>query len=150
MKDFLMKLATTVSSSIFATMPLVIDLDEMVSETDHLLLGQLVDVEMTNEKGEKITDPTARTGQGLTNTIYLIINVEKVYVTVSSEVPETLKIPLDNFLHTSLAEIQDLYKDDKPKYLLLLKGDNFSPIVPGNFHRPIEEKDQILEMIKNK
>lgn len=63
-------------------------LEEMAQEADHILIGRVAGVDMVDGHGKPITDPEARTGPSLDNTIRLLIKVDEVLVSNASEVQD--------------------------------------------------------------
>jgi len=133
----------------YSSMPLEVSLKELVENSDHLLAGHVVGVDMINEQGEEITDADARTGPGSKNTIRLLIKVDEVIISTSSSVPDLLKVPLDPFMHYSLGQIKEAHNSEGEKFLLLLKGSGFQPPFAGIFGRDLSEKEEIIRLIKS-
>jgi len=134
--------------SIFAqaSLPLRVELSELVKNTDHLLVGHVVGVDMINDKGDKITDSQAMTGPGIDNIIRLKIEIDETVISNSVQPPKIIMVPLDPFMHHSLGQIQRAHDGDTRKFLLLLKGRSLSPPFPGNYRRELSEKEEILKL----
>lgn len=138
------------TGSAYASLPIQVSEEELIKNTDHLIIGRVVGVDMVNANGKEISDLKARTGPGLTNTIRLIVEVESVVVTSAKEVPHILKVPLDPFMHFSLGQIKEAHSGEQSSFLLLLKGSNFEPPFPGVFRKDIAEKEKFSKAIKSK
>lgn len=78
-----------------AAVPVTIPEHQLLKNTDHLLVAVVVEVDMVDESGRPVTNPNAKTGPGLTNTIRLIVQVDEVVLTNATSVPKRLAIPLD-------------------------------------------------------
>ena len=133
-----------------ASLPVVVSTDELVENTDHLFVGHIVGVDMVNDQGRQLTDPTERTGPGSKNVIRLIVDIDEVIISPAKKVPETIKVPLDSFMHYSLGQIKKVHEGKSEKFLLLLKGKDFQPPFPGVFGRGLEEGEVIVNLMKNK
>ncbi len=133
------------SSGAFASLPIEVSILQVVKDSDHILTIQIVDVEMIDSNGSQITDTEAMTGPGLENTIRLICEVLEAHRTNSSDVPKTIKIPLDNNMHYSLGQIKQAHKIPYPM-LAVLKGKNFKPAYAGIFQYPLYELETLLAL----
>ncbi len=163
-------LAFMISSMAHASQPIRVTLEELTSQTDHVLIGRIIGVDMIDGDGKQITDLDARTGPGSKNLIRLIVKVDEVIVSNVKNVPDTLKVPLDPFMHYSLGQIKEAHSSEGEKFLLLLrkcpetilcspqppracrgsaKGSDFQPPFPGVFGRSLSEKDKIIELMKS-
>ncbi len=138
-----------VSAAAHSSLPIKVSDEELVKNTDHMIIGRVVGVEMIDKNGKKITDVEARTGPSLTNIIRLVVEVESVVLTNAKVVPPILKVPLDPFMHFSLGQIKEAHAGKQTSILLLLKGANFEPPFPGVFRRDLLEKEKLLEAIKS-
>jgi hypothetical protein len=78
----------------------------------------------------------------------LIINVDEVLESNSSNVPAKLYVPLDKLMHYSYWEIKAHYPEVTDQRLILLSGPDFQSPVPGHFHREPLDKDYYLELFK--
>lgn len=148
MKFCLRLLLLLTTSLAFASTPLTASLKEMASSADHIIIGSVVGVDMIDENGRQITDPEAMTGPGLKNLIRLKIKVQKILVSNIKEVPNTLYIPLDPFMHYSLGDVREGESSNKSSFLLFLKGKEFSPIKAGVFARPLTDKKEAIRIFK--
>jgi hypothetical protein len=137
------------SAIVCASLPIQVSEEELIKNTDHLIIGRVVGVDMVDANGKEISDLKARTGPGLTNTIRLIVEVESVVLSNAKEVPHILKVPLDPFMHFNLGQIKEAHAGEQPPFLLLLKGSNFEPPFPGVFGKDIAEKEKFSKAIKS-
>ena len=83
-------------SAAFATRIAEKPLIDMVTESDHVLVGEVTRVEMIDAAGREVTDLNGRTGPGYTNTIRLNVAIQRggVLKTNKSDTPNELKISL--------------------------------------------------------
>ncbi|EHR39360.1 MAG: hypothetical protein PHE38_15920 [Alishewanella agri] len=130
----------------FAGLPFEVSLEEMAKQADHILVGRVVGVDMVNGQGRLITDPEARTGPGLDNTIRLRIQVDQVLVSSALKVPDLIPVSLSPHLHYTLGQIKEAHDGDTEARLVLLKGPEFVGIKPGVFFRPLTDKDLVLRL----
>ena len=170
MKHILIFIGILFPTLAYSSLPIQVSLEELVENSDHLLIGHVIGVDMIDDKGEEITDPNARTGPGSKNLIRLIVKVDEVIVSNVKNVPDTLKIPLDPFMHYSLGQIKEAHSSEGEKFLLLLrkcpetalcspqsgracrgsaKGSDFQPPFAGVFGRSLSEKNKIIELMKS-
>lgn len=148
MKIYLKLFLLLITSLSFASTPLTASLQEMSSAADHIIIGSVIGVDMIDEKGRQINDSKAMTGPGLKNLIRLKIKVEKVLVANIKEVPQTLYIPLDPFMHYSLGDVKKAELSSKRSFLLFLTGVEFSPIKAGVFARPLTDEKEAIRIFK--
>lgn len=139
-------LALLVPLSTAAGVPYTATLEEMAERADHILVGRVTGVDMIDGEGRQITDAQAMTGPGLPNTIRLRVSVDEVLVSTSGGVPQVLHLPLASHLHYSLGQIRQAHEGDTLVRLVLLKGDDFSGILPGVFFRPLQDKEEALRL----
>jgi len=132
-----------------SSLPLEVSLEQLAKNTDHLLVGRVVGVDMIDPSGNEILDLSARTGPGIGNVIRLIIKVDEVIITNASSVPEVLKVPLDPFMHYTLGQIKEVHRAESIPFLLLLEGEEFVPPFAGTFSRGLSEKESIMKLIKS-
>ena len=148
MRKFTMLLIYLVATNIFASIPLRVSDEELVKETDHILVGRVIGVDMIDAYGEQINDLRAKTGPGIKSKIRLIIKVEEVLQTNALVVPKELYIPLDSFMHYSLGAIKEYYPEISEQMIILLSGENFQPPVAGHFQRQLSNKNHYLDLYK--
>lgn len=149
MKRLLLSIVLVFSSLATASQSLYVPLEQLTLYTDHVFIGQVVDVQMNDKDGKEIKNSNARTGPGLQNKINLLITIHEVLFTTASEVPKTILVPLDSFMHFSLGQIKESYKGRSNKFLVLLEGSNFQPSYAGIFQAMLSEKDKVLNLIKS-
>jgi hypothetical protein len=125
-------------------------LKELVRDADHVVLGKVVKVEMIDKDGKEITDLRARTGPGLKTQIRLHVEAGKDgwLRTAKTNPPANVIIPLWQMWHYSLGHIKEAAEGEIG--IFLLSGDNYLPVYPTGFHRPISEKSKILALLKVK
>ncbi|WP_020558108.1 hypothetical protein [Thiofilum flexile] len=148
MKYLIICLLLVMNTIASASLPIRVSDEKLIQNTDHLIIGRVVGVDMIDKSGKAITNPNTRTGPGLTNTIRLIVKVDSVALTNAKKVPPVLKVPLDPFMHFTLGQIKTAHSGKQDPFLLLLKGDNFQPPFPGVFSKGVVEKDKYLKAIK--
>lgn len=133
-----------------ASVPLQMSDDELAAKTDHVFVAHVVEVDMIDGKGRKVTDDDAKTGPGSENVIRLKVKIDEILVTNMKESPKVLYIPLDSFMHYSLGQIKKAHADKNPKFLLLLAGDEFTPPQAGVFQRDMTKKSFFVERVGKK
>lgn len=139
--------ALVCATTVLASVPIRTTIEELAKGADHILIGHVVGVDLIDGKGRQIADENAGTGPGLTNTIRLHIKVDEVLVTnARKKMPTVLKVPLDPFMHYSLGQIRSAHSGRSGKYLILLKGTSFQPVVAGAILRPLDEKGTALRV----
>ncbi len=138
-------LALAFVSSAAATSYVVKPLKELVEMSDNIWGGTVVSVHMLNKDGRRVTNPNARTGPGLTNTIFLEVAVNPTLIlkSVTREIPKKISIPLDTMRHFSLGDMQDVVGNES----IFLLTKKLEPVYPANFERPLAEKKKIQRFI---
>lgn len=148
MKTFLLAslLLLCLSASLPATSVVPKPLKEIVNMSDYIFAGEVVGVRMTNGKGKAITNPEARTGPGLDNTIWLDVAVDQNLILKSptSSVPKKVSIPLWQMWHYTLGQIKAA---DHGKAFFLLNKD-FQPAYPSDFQSPLSEEKKLKSIIR--
>lgn len=131
---------------LFATKYAEISLPDLVKISEYILAGDVVNVRMVDKSGKEITDPEARTGPGLENTIYLDVMVDHKLILKShfSKIPKEISIPLDPMRHMSLGDSQKYFKEKSFFFL----DKEFHPAHPGNFQLPIDEQKKLESIIR--
>ncbi|MFZ6819235.1 hypothetical protein [Undibacterium sp. Ji22W] len=120
----------------------------MASAADHIFIGSVINVEMIDSEGRQIDDLNVMTGPGSKNLIRLQVKVEKVLVSSGKNVPNTLYIPLDPFLHFSLGQIKEAESHHSNSRLFFLKGAEFLPIKTGVFARNLSDKKEAIRIYR--
>ena len=149
MKNLLVLVVLFFPALAYSSFPIQVSREEFVENTDHLLVGHVVAVDMIDGQGREITDPSAMTGPGSKNLIRLIVKVDEVLISNATIIPDIVKVPLDPFMHYSFGQIRDAHSSEAGKLLLLLKGDDFQPPYPGTFSLSLTEKDKVIELMKS-
>jgi hypothetical protein len=152
MKTLVLGLLLLLLSTIaLATLPPDVSQEKLLANTDHVLIGRLIRIDMVNGDGEEIMDPSARTGPGLRNTIRFHVAIDEVCISTKKKVPPLLVVPLDRTMHYSLGQVQEAEtRKMGSSLILLLKGSKFRPPFRGMFSAPIEAKEEILRMVGRK
>ena len=150
MKLLILALTLLFSVNSYSGVPLRISLDELAKNTDHVLTGYVIGVDMIDGDGNQITDLKARTGPGSKNKIRLIVKVHEVHLTSEKSVPNELAIPLASHLHYSFGQIKSAHSSDGSKFLVLLKGEDFQPPFSGVFSKGLDELDEVLNIISKR
>jgi hypothetical protein len=132
----------------YSSSPLEVSMEELVKNSDHLLVGYVIGVDMIDGRGNEISDLEAMTGPGIDNLIRLLVKVDEVLLSYGA-IPSVVKIPLDPFMHYRFGDIKEAHSTEGEKFLLLLKGDNLQPPFPGVFSRGISEKEEIMRLMKS-
>lgn len=130
----------------FATLPLQATLEQLASDSDHILAGHVIAVDMIGADGKETLDENAMTGPGLRNTIRLIIKVDEVFFSRAKVVPDVIRVPLDPMMHFSLGQIREAHREPSKKMLVILQGGAFEPVVPGVFFRELSDTQKALEI----
>ena len=141
-------LALAFMTSAFGTSVEEMSLKEMVSLSKNIWGGEIIAVRMTDSKGRSITNPEARTGPGLHNTLYFDVAVEKhqVLKSTKSDIPARISIPLWQMLHLSLGSMK---RDIGRKSFFLLTED-LEPVYPApeNFQCSLGEEKKLKSLIR--
>lgn len=146
MKYAIALLACLCAVAAFATLPLQATLEQLASDSDHILAGHIIGVDMIDADGKEITDEKAMTGPGRQTKIRLIIKVDEVFFSRAKSVPDTIRVPLDPRMHFSLGQIKEAHREPSSSGLVILKGGSFEPVVPGVFFRELSEAQAALEI----
>jgi hypothetical protein len=136
----------TLATSLFATSYAPISLPDLIKSSEYIFAGNVVNVRMTDKNGKEVTDPEARTGPGLENTIYLDVVVDHSLILKShnSKIPKEISIPLDQMRHLPLGESQKFFKEKTFFFL----DKEFHPTHPGNFQAPLEDQKKLESIIR--
>jgi len=148
MKTLLTILFTILPLCSYSSTPLEVSMEELVKNSDHLLVGHVIGVDMIDGRGNEITDLDAMTGPGIDNLIRLIVKVDEV-VSSSRSIPSVVKVPLDPLMHYRFGLVKEVHSTEGEKFLLLLKGADLQPPFPGVFRRDLSEKTEIIELLKS-
>ena len=125
------------------------ELDELVAQADHVLIGKVVKVQMVDGTGKELTNPETHTGPVLDNEIrlHIVIQDDGILKTNSKKPPKELIIPLWKAWHFSLGQWE---KDEGKTFIFLLKGEDFCPVYPISFMRKMSEKPEIEKLLTSK
>jgi hypothetical protein len=137
------------SSAVEASLPLEASLRDLACGADHVFVGRVVGVDMVNSRGKAVRNPRTRTGPGETNTIRLEIEVLERIDSTEAALPETIKVPLDPFMHYSLGQVQSAHSEPSAPALVFLRGSEFEPIVAGRFFWHLDSREEALELRKS-
>lgn len=129
-----------------ATSVVPMPLEQIVAESDVVVVATVRAVDMVDARGKPITDPSARTGPGLKNQMRFQLDVHEVLFSRQGEVPRRVTVPLWQMWHYELGEMQRLAAGGKS--IFLLKGANYEPAYVSSFERPLEERAEILAMLE--
>lgn len=121
-------------------------LEELVAEAHHVIVGEVVKVDMIDGQGKPVTDPKARTGPGYENLIRLHFKVSETMYSSAKETPELLVVPLWSAWHSTLEDRQNMVGE---KLILLLK-DDYKMVYPALFMRTLKERSEIEKLLKNR
>ena len=106
-----------VSSAAEASLPLEASLRDLACGADHVFVGRVVGVDMINSRGRTVRNPEARTGPGEKNTIRLEIEVIERIDSTEAALPNTIKVPLDPFMHYTLGQIKSAHSEPSSRLL---------------------------------
>jgi hypothetical protein len=120
-------------------------LEEMVRESDHVVIATIIGVDMVDGRGRPVADLDARTGPGSSNEMRFQLNVQEVLFTRSKMLPAALTVPLWTAWHYELGDMQEQVTGSAG--IFLLKGDSFQPTYPANFQRPLDERPEIEHLL---
>jgi hypothetical protein len=124
------------------------ELEDMVKDSDHVLLATVSKVDMVDRDGDPVTDRNARTGPGIENQIRFHLEVKEVLFSTAKPAPKQVVVPLWKFWHYSLGNIQDAVTGHTG--IFLLKGADFEPAWPQHFERSVEERRKIEAILKQR
>ncbi|MGJ7900830.1 hypothetical protein [Lysobacter sp. 1R34A] len=120
-------------------------LEEMVRHADHVVVATIESVDMVDGRGKPIVDPRARTGPGSKNQMRFNLRVKELLFTRSPMLPPTLRVPLWTAWHYELGNIQEQVTGSTG--IFLLKGDDYQPVYPADFQRPLDERKEIERLL---
>ena len=121
-------------------------LKTLVKRADYVLVVRIVKVDMVDSDGQAVSDLEARTGPGSGNTIRLHVDIKPdgILKAGTVPVPPRLVVPEWPMWHRVLRTMKDREGTD---VILLLRGDQFSPVSEGEFVRDILEVEAIRELL---
>ncbi|WP_368564769.1 hypothetical protein [Pseudoxanthomonas sp. UTMC 1351] len=121
-------------------------LEEKVRKADHVVVAKVASVDMVDGQGQPVTDRAARTGPGLTNQIWLNLEVQEVLFAQTKPPPRTLRVPLWRMWHHELGMMQD-YVTGTTR-IFLLKGDAYEPVLPADFQAGLEDRAEVVRLLE--
>lgn len=121
-------------------------LEEIVAQSDHVVVAKVARVDMVNGLGLQVRDRDARTGPGLHNRIRFHLDVGEVLLTNCRRPPRRIVVPLWQMWHYSLGTIQDQVQGNVG--IFLLKGANFEPAYNQGFQRDLAERGRIEALVR--
>ena len=124
------------------------ELRDIVSESDHVIIGTVTNVLVRDANDNFIADPQARTGRnGNDMCLFVRRDPEGILKSSGSDVPNEFCITYGGifFLMLSMEQEQHIEK----KYIFLLKGQEFAPTYHMLSFRPLEERAQIEQFLRN-
>jgi hypothetical protein len=124
------------------------ELSELVKNSDHIFQVTIMKIDMTDGKGNIITNPDERTGPGLENTIRLHAKIQEngVLKTNIDKAPKIVIVDLWQMWHYTLGQVQE--SSINQEVIFLLKGDSFEPVYPAHFQRALSESAEIVSLMK--
>ena len=101
---------------------------------------------MIDGDGNALTSYDARTGPGSKNVIRLKLEVLKMHVSSDYRTPKSVRVPLDNFMHFSLGQIQEAHADASEEFLVFLRSEKYQPIIAGRFLWSLDDLEEALKI----
>ncbi|MGO1000984.1 hypothetical protein [Lysobacter sp. CA196] len=148
MRYLLALFALLLADAACATSVLPKPLKEMVREADHVVVATVESVDMVGGRGKPITDPRARTGPGSKNRMRFNLRIKELLFTRSPALPPTLRVPLWSAWHYELGSMREQVTGSTG--IFLLKGDDYQPVYPADFQRPLDEREQIERLLQSR
>jgi hypothetical protein len=145
MKTLLLLLMACLPGFALATSVPQKPLEDILRESDHVVVATIIGVEMVDGAGQPVTDPAARTGPGLDNRLRLLLQVKHVLFTRADRLPSTLLVPLRSMWHYELGDMQNGLVGSTGVFLL--RGKNFQPAYPTYFQRSLDERPEIERLL---
>ena len=121
-------------------------LEELVLKADHIIIGEVTNVDMFNSKGMRIKNPKTTTGPGKKYSIVVTIKPDihrGVLFTKQSTVPDQILITLPQEFIYKLEDVSDCIGKE---YLFFLEGSNFAP-VDGKFQRTLDDYCEVTKIL---
>lgn len=122
-------------------------LEEIATDAYHALAGRVVAVDMVDGGGRPLHDPDARTGPGLPNRLFFVIEVDEVIATRCRRPPSRIRVPLWSMWHYSLGDMREVEGSDG---IFLLAGPGFEPAYFNGFQRAADERAEIEAVFEAK
>lgn len=144
MRFILLLLALCIGSAL-ATSVVPKPLEELVRESDVVVVATVTRVDMVDGHGRQVLDRSARTGPGLRNTIRLHLQLGEVLSGGSASLGPTMTVPLWTAWHYELGRMQEQLTGAIGIFLLKRDG---SPVYPAYFQRSLPERDEIQRILQ--
>lgn len=140
-KTFQFVLLLTLSHTAFATKIVPTDIQALVKRANHIIIGEVVKVDMVDKNSKSVVDGNARTGPGSPNTILLHVrlNRENVIKGKKSNIPEFIIVPEWQMWHMSLQGAKGL----EGETFIFLLNKKFKPSSAPEFRRYLWEQGEI-------
>ena len=138
-------LACLLPLGVFATSVPVKPLADLVKDSDHVVVAAVVKVDMIDGAGKEIKDRDAMTGPGLDNQIRLHLEIREVLFSSAPRPPKQVMVRLWQAWHFTLGGMQDDVMGNTSVFLL--KGNDFNPVYPAGFERPLPEREEIEKLL---
>lgn len=140
-------MALLVSESAATQIPFK-DLTNLLTETDHVLVGTVTHVDMLDGGGHPVSDVSARTGPGSENLLRLHVAIQSngVIASSSDNRPAAITIPLWQKWHDTLGNRKR--EVEAKTYIFLLQGPEYTPVYHGLFMRELSERPDIERILK--
>lgn len=123
-------------------------LEQIVADSDYVLVATITSVDMITAQGQPLTDRKARTGPGGTDIMRLNLEVHEVLLKRAGKVPKRIRVPLWTMWHYELGLMQDQLTGKHG--IFLLKGDTFEPAYPALFQRELGEREEIEALLRKR
>lgn len=124
------------------------ELDELVRTSDVIIEADVADVYGKDRFNAIVRNPEMEIGPGLENNIVLYVCSNEVLLnSINIELPKCFETSIWNEWHLSL---EGLLEYQSKSVILLLKGKNLDRVYPGYYIWPMENKGEIIELIKKR
>ncbi|RDX37952.1 hypothetical protein DZA50_01140 [Kangiella sp. HD9-110m-PIT-SAG07] len=135
-------------TNLFATQIEEKDLTELVTLSDVIIEADVVDVYGKDKFDAIVRNPEMEIGPGLENDIVLYVCSNEVLLnSINIELPKCFETSIWNKWHLSL---EGLLEYQSKSVILLLKGKNLERVYPGYYIWPMENKGEIIDLIKKR
>ena len=134
------------SQAAYATSVQERSLDDLVADSDHVLIGKVVKVDVVNKWGFQVTGPKARTrpGSGNTMRLHVVFEDDGILKTNRTKIPRKLMISLWRAWWYSLDGMKYV---EGQRCIFLLKGRDFRQTYPQAYRRHMSEQAAIEALI---
>lgn len=135
-------------TNLFATQIEEKDLTELVTLSDVIIEADVADVYGKDKFDAIVRNPEMEIGPGLENEIVLYVCSNEVLLnSINIELPKCFETSIWNEWHLSL---EGLLEYQSKSVILLLKGKSLERVYPGYYIWPMENKGEIIELIKKR